>query len=389
MTEQAAQPPENRSFIPTPSGASLKPHQLALVGMIFGIGGLATILFFNILQAIGFAIVIGVLAYSYLSIKNERESMSFQPGQPLIGQGPPNAMPGSKPEAMAQGDGSMVPEFARSTSNTHDFSPFPRPNHAEFNAKALAELDAGGIVSAVQGMVAGFGTAHGAQTGAPLPAQTMPTESTPSQAFPTIPGGMAPGFPTHPGVTPAFPAHPGVVPSGVVPSGAVPAFPSVPSGEAPPVPAAYPGAAAPSVPVIPNSVQLGMPGSLPPQVVGFTPAHTVASSQANFAAVPQMSIPPDQVMTVPPTQTTCSNPFMRRSHSCWKCKDIMYVYSWPGHHMWSTDSPPQPKPESVQFRFYQTIGAKFWANVCQKCDAVQGDHLVFDEHSPYKWENFS
>jgi len=447
VTEQAAQPPENRSFIPTPSGESLKPHQLALVGIIFGLGGLATILFFNVLQAIGFAIVVGVLAYSYLSIRNERDSLNFKPAQPLLearGQNSFNSAPGVTPDGTGQVEGSNVPEFAKSTSNTHDFSPFPRANHAEFNAKAIAALDAAGAVlgSAAGAVGAAIGSAAGAiaaaqnnprnnsaapsafgapQTGPAYPGQTIPPEEVTSASFPAIPvdgahpdaapvqgysaipasGANVQSFSAaHPGAAPSpgfSAAHPGAAPSpgfsaahpGAAPS---PEFSAAHPGAAqsPGFSAAHPGAApSPEFSAAHPNVH-SVQGLMPPDAVGFTPADTVAASQANtFSAVPEMSVPPDQVVTVPPTQATSLNPFMRRAHYCWKCKDLMYVYSWPGHHMWSTDSPPQPRPESVQFRFYQTIGAKFWANVCQKCDAVQGDHLVFDEHSPYKWENFS
>jgi hypothetical protein len=317
--------------------------------MIFGLGGLATILFFNVLQAIGFAIVVGVLAYSYLSITNERDSMNFQPGRPLLGNAPvdanPNFGPNSGPisqEPFSHGSASMIPDFARSNgSNTHDFSPFPRPNHAQFNAKALAAMESNGSQengANAQGNSGSFAQAHGNGMG-----------------FGSFPAAQISG---------AFPAHPGM--ADATPAGG---FPIVHATQAA---------------AITRSVQN------PISAINVLPTSTVAAGQANsFEAFPQKSIPTDQVITVPPTQTTSSNPYMRRAHQCWKCKDVLYVYSWPGHHMWSTNNPPQPKPESVQFRFYQTIGAKYWANVCQKCDSVQGDHLVFDEHSPYKWENFS
>jgi hypothetical protein len=393
VPEQAAQPPENRSFIPMPSGFNLKPHQLALVGMIFGLAGLATILFFNVLQAIGFAIVIGVLAYSYISIRNERDSVDFQPAHPLLQAGEyvpfdPTST-GTPSDATSQGDGSIVPEFAKSTSNTHDFSPFPRPNHTEFNAKAIASMEPGGAAQGVAPSAAPGGVQSGAsgaiQNAAPgaVPGgfQSEALGAVQSAALGSAPGGFQSGafgavHSALPGaVQHALDAAQSAIPSGIH-SGAY----GTVQGGAPVAPqflSPHPGVA-----------DLRSANAFPG--IGVTPTNTVAASQANsFAADPQMTVPADQVITVSPTQTTSSNPFMRRAHYCWKCKDLMYVYSWPGHHMWSTDMPPQPRPESVQFRFYQTIGAKYWANVCQKCDSVQGDHLVFDEHSPYKWENFS
>jgi len=82
-----------------------------------------------------------------------------------------------------------------------------------------------------------------------------------------------------------------------------------------------------------------------------------------------------------------TNLYKHREHKCWKCKEMMYLYTWKGHEMWSQVPPPEPKPDSIQYRYYQTIAAKFWANVCPKCDTVQGDHLIFEDMPPALWEN--
>lgn len=66
------------------------------------------------------------------------------------------------------------------------------------------------------------------------------------------------------------------------------------------------------------------------------------------------------------------------SQRCWECQRETLVYRWDGQP-WATRSPPEPRPRTVTFCFSKTVGYKYWANTCGGCDALQGDHFMFND----------
>ena len=57
---------------------------------------------------------------------------------------------------------------------------------------------------------------------------------------------------------------------------------------------------------------------------------------------------------------------------CWNCGVTIPVFDW-GGGMHSTDKPPAPRPRTVQYRYSNTVGSKYWANTCPECNQIQGD----------------
>lgn len=57
---------------------------------------------------------------------------------------------------------------------------------------------------------------------------------------------------------------------------------------------------------------------------------------------------------------------------CWNCEATIPAFDW-GARMHSTQEPPTPRPRTIQYRYSNTVGSKYWANTCPKCDQIQGD----------------
>jgi ssDNA-binding Zn-finger/Zn-ribbon topoisomerase 1 len=57
---------------------------------------------------------------------------------------------------------------------------------------------------------------------------------------------------------------------------------------------------------------------------------------------------------------------------CWNCGVTIPVFEW-GAGMHSTEEPPDPRPRTIQYRYSNTVGSKYWANTCPKCNQIQGD----------------
>lgn len=55
--------------------------------------------------------------------------------------------------------------------------------------------------------------------------------------------------------------------------------------------------------------------------------------------------------------------------NCWQCDEKIIVFTWPKHHVMH-----EPIPQTIQLR--QTMGMEkaYFANVCPKCNSVQGDY---------------
>jgi len=65
---------------------------------------------------------------------------------------------------------------------------------------------------------------------------------------------------------------------------------------------------------------------------------------------------------------------------CYKCKREIIIFAWPKTSEWDR-SPPKvkPIPKTIQLRYGNTIGNKYWANTCPYCKAIQGDFFLFYE----------
>ncbi|MFZ1083230.1 MAG: competence protein CoiA family protein [Candidatus Kryptoniota bacterium] len=63
---------------------------------------------------------------------------------------------------------------------------------------------------------------------------------------------------------------------------------------------------------------------------------------------------------------------------CWKCKKMTLVFTWPGQQEGIIPA-GQPRPGVIQYRSSKMAGAKYWANVCMHCSALQGDFFLYNE----------
>lgn len=64
-------------------------------------------------------------------------------------------------------------------------------------------------------------------------------------------------------------------------------------------------------------------------------------------------------------------------YRCFRCDAPTVVYRWTGHRPQEPDAPPEPRPWTVQWRYTQELGDRYWANTCVKCKTVQGDHYLY------------
>jgi hypothetical protein len=67
-----------------------------------------------------------------------------------------------------------------------------------------------------------------------------------------------------------------------------------------------------------------------------------------------------------------------------KCQKRMIAYTWPGKVMYTTQTPPEGKPDSIKLVTAKTSGETYWANTCPHCGAIQGDWFLESEpDSPF------
>lgn len=64
------------------------------------------------------------------------------------------------------------------------------------------------------------------------------------------------------------------------------------------------------------------------------------------------------------------------------CKAEILVYSWIGHRWMTDDAPPPPIPTTIRHRDSARAGGRYWANVCPKCNRVQGENFVYAPSGP-------
>ncbi|WP_103028234.1 hypothetical protein [Salinibacter altiplanensis] len=58
---------------------------------------------------------------------------------------------------------------------------------------------------------------------------------------------------------------------------------------------------------------------------------------------------------------------------CWHCDQPTPIYQW-ATESWTQESPPPPRPRTVQKRSTAPVGEDwYWANCCAYCNWVQGD----------------
>lgn len=80
-----------------------------------------------------------------------------------------------------------------------------------------------------------------------------------------------------------------------------------------------------------------------------------------------------------------SSKYLVRLHQCWCCHEKLLVFDWVGHQNYDSKMPPHPVPFTVQKQFSRSVNLEYWANICPRCEQLQGDHYVHDEPSNYKW----
>ena len=65
---------------------------------------------------------------------------------------------------------------------------------------------------------------------------------------------------------------------------------------------------------------------------------------------------------------------------CWKCKREIIVFAWPKTSQWDRSAPKmEPIPRTIQYRYSNTVGGKYWVNTCPRCKSIQGDWHLFSE----------
>lgn len=84
--------------------------------------------------------------------------------------------------------------------------------------------------------------------------------------------------------------------------------------------------------------------------------------------------------------------FSEAERECWRCGEVTKVYTWPGNCGWATDEPPREgRPSTIVWSWSYGAGGPehgYWANVCQHCQALQGDfYLYLDCDGPFfQWD---
>jgi hypothetical protein len=76
------------------------------------------------------------------------------------------------------------------------------------------------------------------------------------------------------------------------------------------------------------------------------------------------------------------SPYWAEPYSCWKCSTRILIYAWKGREWMSEMPPPDPRPETIQYRHSKAADDKYWVNVCPHCNGVQGDNYVFAPAGP-------
>ncbi|RKU21399.1 hypothetical protein C6500_06480 [Candidatus Poribacteria bacterium] len=63
---------------------------------------------------------------------------------------------------------------------------------------------------------------------------------------------------------------------------------------------------------------------------------------------------------------------------CWRCRREIIVYAWPKASEWDNSAPKmKPMPQTIQYRYSNTVGGRYWVNTCPRCKSIQGDFFLF------------
>jgi len=72
----------------------------------------------------------------------------------------------------------------------------------------------------------------------------------------------------------------------------------------------------------------------------------------------------------------CQSPYIVALEECWKCKERIPVFWWDGVPF-AQDTPPEPRPRTIQYRYSKQYGGSYWMNTCPRCRGSQGDNFLF------------
>lgn len=80
-----------------------------------------------------------------------------------------------------------------------------------------------------------------------------------------------------------------------------------------------------------------------------------------------------------------TEPYLYGITQCWKCKKEILVFTWAGYIFFSKEMPKKrPFSHTIQYRYSETVGHKYWANTCPYCGSIQGDfYLHMGVESPF------
>lgn len=70
------------------------------------------------------------------------------------------------------------------------------------------------------------------------------------------------------------------------------------------------------------------------------------------------------------------SPYIVALEECWKCKERIPVFWWDGVPF-AQDTPPEPRPRTIQYRYSKQYGGSYWMNTCPRCRGSQGDNFLF------------
>lgn len=77
-------------------------------------------------------------------------------------------------------------------------------------------------------------------------------------------------------------------------------------------------------------------------------------------------------------------PYLVAKDICYSCKKTVPVYWWQGVPF-CQQSPPEPRPKTLQFRYSKKYGGKYWMNTCAACGAPSGDNFLFlESNAPFQ-----
>ena len=84
---------------------------------------------------------------------------------------------------------------------------------------------------------------------------------------------------------------------------------------------------------------------------------------------------------VPPGR---ASPYWVAPWECWgeDCGAEMLIYSWKGHVWMSDVEPPAPRPPTIFLCRPRRRSGAFYANVCPRCNRIQGDERVYVPAGP-------